>query len=735
MFRALLMRILYGIISSIVFLGESILFFLNTSFRALLGVITRVSSFFFIATAHWLWQLVKGKNKTTRIFSVNYYLLWYRIRYFLFGAVATLIVVSFFSAVEFINNLPNLSLLEKYNSGLSTHLYDRNGKLLYEIFREENRTPISLSSLPKYVTYATIAIEDKEFYRHQGVSLVSGVLRAVRENLFHTNGNVLQGGSTITQQLVKSALLSPERTIARKTKEVILALMVEHKYSKDQILELYLNQVPYGGTAWGIEEASKLYFGKRANELTLPEAALLAGLPQAPSLYSPYINPEGAIARQHEVLRRMYEDRYITRQQYDTARATQLSFEAPTSKILAPHFVFYVKSLLEAEYGQRRVQEGGLRVYTTLDYDLQQEAQKILTNELEQLTGYQVGNGGILITRPSTGEILAMVGSRDFFAGVYGAYNVTTALRQPGSSIKPLTYTLALKEGMTAATLLNDAPTKFETAGAAPYIPVNYDGKYHGLVSLRYALANSYNIPAVLLLRQVGVEDFVNFAEKLGISNWKKEKDRFGLSLTLGGGEVQMIDFATAYGTLRNLGMRQDLHPIKKIENSVGVTLFEESSQGIRVMREEEPFIVSDMLADNVARSAAFGTNSPLNFIDTYVSVKTGTTDEKRDNWTIGYTRPTINSSVPDILVMVWVGNNDNTPMNPALTSGITGAAPIWRRVMEISVNRKLFQEQLYIPEGIVSKQCYFGRTEYFVAGTEQSTNCQGLRPSPMPTK
>ncbi|MCR4326147.1 MAG: penicillin-binding transpeptidase domain-containing protein, partial [Candidatus Roizmanbacteria bacterium] len=398
-----------------------------------------------------------------------------------------------------------------------------------------------------------------------------------------------------------------------------------------------------------------------------------------------------------------------------------------------PHFVFYVKSLLEKEYGERRVQEGGLRVYTTLDFSLQASAQKILSEELESLKGYDVGNGAVLVTRPSTGEILAMVGSRNFFDGSFGAFNVTTALRQPGSSIKPFTYTLALKEGMTAATLVNDTPTKFDIAGSAPYQPVNYDGKYHGLVSLRYALANSYNIPAVLLLRQVGVEDLVSFAQKLGLSDWENQKDRFGLSLTLGGGEINMIDFATAYGALRNLGVRHDTYPIQRIENSVGSVLFEQDTSGTRVMREEEPFIVSDMLADNIARSAAFGQNSAINFVDKYVSVKTGTTDEKRDNWTVGYTRPTLNSKVTDLLVIVWVGNNDNRSMNQGLVSGITGAAPIWRRIMEAAVNKELFNEDLYIPESIVSKQCYFGRQEYFVIGTEGTVNCQGLKPSTTP--
>ncbi|PJE62860.1 penicillin-binding protein [Candidatus Roizmanbacteria bacterium CG10_big_fil_rev_8_21_14_0_10_39_6] len=722
----------------IILLGEGVLFLFRTMVNSAQSVLMSTKQFlvgFYTnsiqSVSRILWNVVKKKNVKKRHVSVVFLLLMYRVRYFLIGFMFALLLIFVKSSIDFINNLPNLSLLETYQSGLSTHIYDRNGKLLYEIFREQNRTPVKLDTLPKYITWATIATEDKNFYYHSGVSLVGGVLRALRENI--VTKNKLQGGSTITQQLVKSSLLTPERTVERKVKEIVLAMMAERKYNKDQILEMYLNQVPYGGTAWGIEEASKMYFGKHAKDVSLAQAAFLAGLPQAPSLYSPYINPHAALVRQHEVLYSMYADNYITRVQYDAALKVKLKFKKPQETILAPHFVFYVKQLLEEEYGQRRIQEGGLNVYTTLDYHIQKEAENILNAELDSLSGLNVGNGAILVTRPSTGEILAMVGSRSYFDIHDGAFNVTTAMRQPGSSIKPITYTLALKDGMTASTLINDNPISFENPGSPPYRPVNYDGKYHGLVPLRYALANSYNVPAVLTLRQVGVDNMARFANKLGITSWDNASNRYGLSLTLGGAEVNMIEFATAYGTIRNLGIRKDVMAIQKIENSIGETIYTNTDNGYRVMREDEPFIIADILSDNIARSLAFGPNSPLNFGDGLVSVKTGTTDEKRDNWTVGYTRPTITNNHSDVLVMVWVGNNNNTPMNPALTSGITGAAPIWRKLIEQIVSKSFFTEKVYVPEGVIKKKCYFGRDEYFVQGTQSSSSCAGYTPSTTP--
>lgn len=646
-------------------------------------------------------------------------------RFAILGFLICLVVILFYSAYQFVVQLPSPKSIGKINFAQSTHLYDRNGKLLYEIYRDENRTPIKVSELPAYIKQAAIAIEDKDFFKHNGVSLSSGVLRALRETLVTKS---LQGGSTITQQLVKSSLLTPERTFQRKIKEIILALWTEKLFSKEQILEMYLNQVPYGGSSYGIEEAAKTYFGKHAIEMSLEEAALLAGLPQAPSIYSPYVNPDLALQRRNEVLKKMREQGFIDENERVRAQNSIVETIPLTTSIKAPHFVFYTKSNLEEMYGERTVEEGGLNVVTTLDLDIQEETEKILREELEKIKNLNVSNGAILITKPSTGEILAMVGSADYFAAPSGAFNVTTALRQPGSSIKPLMYSLALEKGFTAATILDDSPISFSIPGSRPYQPVNYDGTYHGRVPLRFALANSFNIPAVRALNAVGVDSFVAHAKKMGISTWD-DPSRFGLSLTLGGGEVHMTDMATAFGVFANGGNKIDVTDILKIQDTKERGLYELRPAKKKVLDEGIAYIMSDILSDNFARRWAFGTNSALEIPGYKVAVKTGTTDEKKDNWTIGYT--------PEFLVAVWVGNNDNTPMNPYLTSGITGAAPIWNRVMKLMLTKYGNNTWFQKPTDITEKICYFGKIEYFLKGTEAKASCRdslfGVTPSPTP--
>ena len=647
-----------------------------------------------------------------------------RIRYFLFGAIFTATLVLFREGYIFVKQLPSPYNIGKVNFPVSSHIYDRNGKLLYEIYRSQNRTPVSLKSLPSYVAKATISIEDKDFYRHSGVALISGVFRALKETLITKN---LQGGSTITQQLVKSALLTPERTVERKIKEIILALWTEKIYSKDQILEMYLNQVPYGGSSYGIEEASKVYFGKSAKELTLDETALLAGLPQAPSIYSPYSNPDAARSRRNEVLEAMENLGYISKESKIKNQSIDIEVLPPKTSIRAPHFVFYTKSSLEDTFGISTVEEGGLNVTTTLDLDIQETAEKILKEELEKINNLNVTNGGILITRPQTGEIIAMVGSVDYFIPDTGAYNVTTALRQPGSSIKPILYALAIEKGYTAATIIEDSPVIFNIPGSASYKPVNYDGKFHGKVPLRMALANSYNIPAVRTLEKVGLEDFLDFSAKMGIRTWN-DKSRYGLSLALGGGEVTMIDMATAFGVLANSGYKLSLTYYLKIEGTNNKVNREYHPFKIREIDSGIAYIISDILSDNFARQYAFGSNSQLEIPGYKVAVKTGTTDSKKDNWTIGYT--------PEFLVSVWVGNNNNTPMNPYLSSGVTGAAPIWNRVMSYLLKNYGNGTKWYSqPENVVSKNCFYGRKEYFIKGTESTVNCGqsllGISPTP----
>jgi len=648
-----------------------------------------------------------------------------KIRYFIFGFSICLIVIIINQAYIFIKELPSPREIGKSNYSLSTHLFDRKGKLLYEIYREQNRTPVKLDQLPVFITQATIAIEDKDFYRHKGIAVTGGIFRAAKEIIIN---NSLQGGSTITQQLVKTALLSPERTIKRKIKEILLALWAEKIYSKNQILEMYLNQVPYGGAAHGIEEAAKVYFGVHALDLNLVQAAFLAGLPQAPSLYSPYINPALAQKRRNEVLRSMESQGFISRQASSKSQNTKLEVLSPRTNIKAPHFVFYVKSQLEEKYGIRQVEEGGLKVTTTLDLDIQEEAEKILKEELDKVKQLNVSNGAILVTRPSTGEILAMVGSVDYFASPSGAFNVTTALRQPGSSIKPIMYSLALEKDYNAASIISDTPVVFNIPGSVPYRPVNYDGKTHGNVPLRYALANSFNIPAVRVLNTIGVINFIDHAKRMGISTWT-DPNRFGLSLTLGGGEVTMIDMAKAFGVFANGGNRVNLTSFNRIVTSADNLFYQYNPMFVKVIDEGVTFIISDILADNFARRWAFGSNSTLEINGFKVAVKTGTTDEKKDNWTIGYT--------PDYIVVVWVGNNNNQPMNPYLASGITGAAPIWNRTMSYLLKTYGVNKQFAKPDNIVEKICYYGKVEYFVKGTENKTLCRdnlfGVTPSPTP--
>lgn len=655
--------------------------------------------------------------------------------------LAVVSLLTMFVYLFIFKDLPNPANLANYKVvPLATHILDRKGRRLYEIYHDQKRTPVKLSTLPKYVYQASIAIEDKDFYRHGGISIFGGIIRAMKDIVVTQS---LQGGSTITQQLVKSALLTPERTVQRKIKEIVLATWTEKLFTKDQILEFYLNQVPYGGSSYGIEEAAKTIYGKPATKLSIDEAALLAGLPQAPSLYSPNANPDLAKNRRDSVLQKMKEQGYITNAQYQVAVKKPVRVKGVETSIKAPHFVFYVKSQLEKEYGIKTVEEGGLTVQTTLDLEIQEEAEKILKDEIDQLTYLNVGNGAVLVTRPPTGEILSMVGSVDYFATGSGAFNVTTALRQPGSSIKPLNYAIGIdRKLVTAASMFLDVRTCFP-APEKPYCPVNYDGAFHGAVPLRQALANSYNIPAVKMLAMNGVGNFVASSSAFTIKSFT-EPERYGLSLTLGGGEVRMTEMAQAFSAFANLGKPRTLNSVLKVTDKYGKVLYEFkdpnfkadvrqplrdpqmlSIPGKRVISPETSFIISHILLDNFARSQAFGTNSELVIPKQTVSVKTGTTDDKKDNWTIGYT--------PNFLTAVWVGNNDNEPMNPYLTSGITGAAPIWNGVM-----RYVLKDQQNLPPrkptNVVGRQvCWSSgaaqpdgstsacqtRFEYLIKGTE----------------
>jgi 1A family penicillin-binding protein len=609
-----------------------------------------------------------------------------------------ILLVSFLVFAYFfvLKDIPSAAKIAHNNYPQSTKIYDRHGKLLYTIYSTRNQSFVPLSRIPSSVQKATIAIEDKDFYKHGPID-VRGIVRAFVSTVFKGS---IQGGSTITQQLVKNSLLSPEQTISRKVKELVLSFVVESLYSKNQILEMYLNQVSYGGTAWGIQSASYVYFNKPVSDLNLAEGSFLAGLPEAPSLYSPFSGrPDLAKKRQTQILHLMKEQKYITVEQENEALDTKLKFSQTVDKIEAPHFVFYVKDLLVKKYGLRMVEQGGLSVTTSLDLDMQNFAQQTVASEVAKLTSSNVSNGAALVTNPKTGEILAMVGSRNYFDNTYdGNVNVTTSLRQPGSSIKPINYATGLIKGYTAATPLIDQKTCFggSEQGKGSYCPVNYDGKFHGVTQMRVALANSFNIPAVKMLKINGLDSMIATASAMGISTFK-DPERYGLSLTLGGGEVRMTEMAEAFGVFANLGYKMPLQPILKVTDSSGKTLQEYHAPssaifGKKVIPEGVAYIISNILSDNAARVIEFGTNSPLKVNNYPVSVKTGTTNDFRDNWTIGYT--------PSYLVAVWVGNNDNSPMR-GLVSGITGAAPIWNKIMTNLLTGKP-KESLPKPDSVV---------------------------------
>ena len=611
----------------------------------------------------------------------------------------------------------------------ATRIYDRNDELLYSVFQDENRTYVKLSEIPEKLQEATIAIEDQDFYKNSGFSPIAYV-RVARDALL---GRGLTGGSTISQQLVKNVLLTNERSLPRKIKELILAIQVNQRYEKGELLEMYLNNIPYGGTAIGVEAASQQYFGKKVRELGLFESAFLAGLPQSPSRYAPFTGGTAYIGRTEAVLRQMVENEYVTQKEADDALAKLkgYNFTDRDEAIKAPHFVMYIRALLSEQFGESALTTGGLQVKTSLDYDIQEKTEEIVKKEVDDLEDFKVGNGAAVVMDPQTGEIIAMVGSKDYFDRENeGNFNVAISnTRQPGSSMKPIMYAAAFERGFTPATIIMDVKTEFPTESVPPiYSPVNYDGVFRGPVQLRYALANSLNIPAVKMLARVGIEPVMQKAFEMGIKNWEPTPEnvaKVGLSLVLGGRETSLLDEVTAYSVFANKGVRQDPVAILEVKDPKGKTIFEKKkTNGKRVLSEDVAFLISHILLDDSARSAAFGTGSLLNIPGKTVSVKTGTTDEKRDNWTIGYT--------PSYVVGVWVGNNDNSPMNQAIASGVTGATPIWNKIMTYVLKDKP-AEQIQKPDSVIALliDAFAGglphgaqpqRSEYFVKGTEPNS-------------
>lgn len=588
--------------------------------------------------------------------------------------IVVLLIFTFY--ISILRGLPSPKELERREPEVSTKIYDRNGNLLFKIYKNQNRTIVPLTQIPLHVRLATLAAEDAEFYSHPGFS-IRGIFRALLTD-FQTGS--MQGGSTITQQLVKNALLSPEKTLTRKIKELVLSVGVEASYTKDQILEMYLNEVSYGGTAYGIEEASRSYFGKDVNGLTLSEAALLAGLPKSPTFYSPFgQNPTLAIERQREVLRLMRINKFVTSDQEEQALNEKLTFVPNKTGILAPHFVMFVRQILVDKYGEDMVSKGGLEVTTSLDLPTEQMAEAVVKSEVEKLKGLNVGNGAAIVINPRSGEILAMVGSKDYFDTAYdGQVNVTTALRQPGSSIKTVNYAYALSNGYTPASVIDDSPITYVSPGSPPYSPVNYDGQFRGKISLRSALAQSRNIPAVKILASYGVGKMIEQGQKMGITTWD-DPSQYGLSLTLGGGAVKITDLSKVYSVLANYGKRPDLIPILQIKDYKGHVLEKAEPKSEQVLDPRVTFLLTDILKDNYARAPEFGLNSYL-VIKNHpeVAVKTGTSNDLRDNWAIGYNQ--------NFLVATWVGNNNNSPMSH-IASGVTGASPIWNQIMSAVLN------------------------------------------------
>jgi penicillin-binding protein 1C len=649
-------------------------------------------------------------------------------------------------------DLPSLDALYARAAAPSTKILDRHGRLLYEIIdpHRGKHTPVALDAIPLACRQATIATEDANFYSNPGVDLV-GILRAVWINL--RGGETLSGGSTITQQLARNLLLSPEersqRTLTRKLRESILAWRMAQRFSKDEILALYLNEVYYGNLAYGIEAAAQAYFGVPVGQLDLAQCALLAGLPQSPANYDPLADLPAARKRQSTVLDLMVKAGSMDTAQAELAKTEDLHFAATPFPIEAPHFVAYVTSWLEDRYGLDAIYRQGLVVTTTLDLDWQRAAESIAQRRLKELQdgtalsipkgqpGKNVQDAALVAIDPHTGEIRTMLGSPDYFdAQIDGAVNAAIALRQPGSSIKPITYAAAFDplspDPLTPASMILDVRSSFPTREGDPYVPRNYDLQFHGPVSAREALASSYNIPAVKVLQRVGLDRMIGLARSLGIGTFG-DASRYGLSLTLGGGEVRLVDLTAAYGAFANGGQRVIPASVLQVTTASGDALYNvQPKLGERVLDPRVAYLISDILSDNSARAPAFGEFSVLRLARP-AAVKTGTTTDWRDNWTIGYT--------PDLVVGVWVGNADNQPMEHV--SGVAGAGPIWHDFME-TVTKNSPERAFERPDGLIdidvcatsgllpTPYCPFTKRATFIAGTEPSQPDNLYRPFPI---
>lgn len=614
---------------------------------------------------------------------------------------------SVFAWRYFTRDLPSVSAVGSMQLPETTMIYDRNGVLLYEAVdpKEGKRTSIPLSEMPINLIKATIGVEDPTFFDNPGID-VRSIGRALLSN--YQAGRVTQGASTITQQLVKNSLLDPEVSYTRKIREAILAYRLTRTYTKEQLLELYLNQNNYGNHAYGVEAAAEAYFGKKAQDLDLAECAMLAGLPQAPSVYNPEVNPTAAKQRQREVLDAMVAHGFLDQASADAAYAEPLDIRPTQTVLRAPHFVFYVLDELVKRFGHDAVYKGGLRVRTTLDYGLQQQAERIAQRQVAAVASHHVSNASVVAINPKTGEIVTMLGSIDYNNdAIDGKFNVATGLRQPGSSIKPITYATAFERGWSPATVLVDSKSEFpitqemwsgqyvpRPGAQKPYAPANYDEKFHGPLPIRMTLGNSLNIPAVKTLMFTGVPAMMDTAKRMGITTFDRDPSSYGLSLTLGSGEVRLLDLTSAYTVFADGGVRHPPVAWLEVTDHRGRVLDEfHLDKGEQVLSPQVAFLITSVLSDDKARELEFGTNSGLQ-LSRPAAAKTGTTDSFRDNWTVGYT--------PNLAVGVWVGNSNNDKMIDII--GITGAGPIWHDLMEDAL-KPLPVEDFTVPPGLVRER------------------------------
>lgn len=601
---------------------------------------------------------------------------------FILGIIAIIIFVSVVS-----RNIPNPNQLIDREIAQSTTIYDRNGEhILYEFHGEEKRTLVKLEDVPAYVGQATIAIEDKNFYKHKGFS-VWAMFRTLVTNILY---NQKAGGSTLTQQFVKNALLTSEKKFSRKVKEIIIAQKIEKKFNKDEILQMYLNEIPYGSNTYGIEAASQKYFGKSAKDISLAESAVLAALPQAPSRYSPYgPNKDLLLGRQQYILNLMEEQGYISVEERDRAKAEEVKFKGPETNIIAPHFVMYIKEILSEKYGEKEIEQGGFKIYTTLDFEKQKIAEEAVKKQAEiNASKYNANNAALVAIDPKTGQILAMLGSKDYFnQDIDGQVNVSVRLRQPGSSLKPFVYAAMFKKGYTPDTILYDVITNFSTG--TPYEPRNYNGQEYGPISARKALAGSLNTPAVKALYLAGINNVSALAKEAGYTTLDNP-EQYGLSLVLGGADVKMIEHVNAYSIFAREGEVNSIASILKIEDKNGKVIEEWQAKKRNVFDANISRMINSILSDNSARSFIFGEKNNLTIPGRTVAVKTGTTNDFKDAWTIGYT--------PSIISGVWVGNNDSSKMNSGADGSVV-AAPIWnefmRKVLEGTPNETFKEPEI----------------------------------------